>query len=379
MRINPITGIPARTRAGKGTTGSRGLAAAGLMGLLAVLAAGCASAPRAAAREELDRGPDWVYNTAAVYPEDRFVSAVGYGPDRETAEKNALGALVAVFGQTVEGETTAAYRYSQAVSEGLIGPKARDMEEQTEIDSAVKTSFAMDALVGAEIADRWVDNQDTHYAVAVMERIRGGLLYGALIDANEAVIRDLTDLSGEELNTLDACARYNLAGTVADANALFMNVLSVLNPASALALRDESRSGEYYRLRAGEIAQNIPIEVQVDGDRAGRIGAAFARALTDTGFRIGSAPSRYVLEAVLSLPEVDLPQNPNKFVRYIVDAGLRDTVTGQILFPYNINGREGHTTLSEAENRAIRAAETEILASYAEALSSWLASPPDRS
>jgi hypothetical protein len=293
---------------------------------------------------------------------------VGYGLDRETAEKNALGALVAVFGQTVWGETTAAYRYSRAVSEGLI-----DIGEQTEIDSAVKTSFAMHTLVGAEIADRWVDNQGTHYAVAVMERLRGGILYGGLIDSNKEVIRNLTNLSGEDLNTLDACIRYNLAATVADANTLFMNVLSVLNPASSLVLRDENRSGEYYRLRAREIAQNIPITVQVDQDRAGRIGTAFSRVMSDAGFRIGSVPSRYVLEAALFLSEVDLPQNPNKFVRYIVDAGLRDTITGQILFPYSINGREGHTTLSEAENRAISTAETEILSSYSKALRSWLA------
>jgi hypothetical protein len=335
----------------------------------------CASAPQVLSKDT-DRGPDWVYNTAAVYPEDRFVSAVGYGPDRESAEKNALGALVAVFGQNVEVETTAAYRYSQAVSEGII-----DMGEETEIDSAVKTSFAMNTLVGAEIADRWADNKDAHYAVAVMERMRGGLLYGGLIDSNKEIIRNLTALSGEDLNTLDACARYYLAATVADANALFVNVLSVLNPASAIAARDESRPGEYYRIQARDIARNIPIAVQVDQDRAGRIGAAFGRVLTDMGFRLGSAPSRYVLEAALSLPEVELPQNSNKFVRYIVDAGLRDTAAGQILFPYSINGREGHTTLSEAENRAIRAAEREILASYPEALGSWLARglPPESS
>jgi hypothetical protein len=341
---------------------------ASLLGIL-FFAGACAGAPRA--ETGTGRGPDWVYNTTAVYPEDRFVSAVGYGLDRESAEKNALGALVAVFGQAVEGETNAAYRYSRAVSEGFI-----DMGEESEIESAVKTSFAMDTLVGAEIADRWVDNRETHYAVALMERMRGGILYRGLIDSNEEIIRNLTALSGEELNTLDACARYNLAATVADANAVFINVLSVLNPASALALRDESRPGEYYRLRAREIAKNIPVAVQVDRDPAGRIGAAFARVLSDAGFRTGSVPSRYVLEVSLSLPEVDLPQNPNKFVRYIVDAGLRDTATGQILFPYNINGREGHTTLSEAENRAIRAAEREILASYAEALGSWLAGSP---
>ncbi|MDR1949895.1 MAG: LPP20 family lipoprotein [Spirochaetaceae bacterium] len=338
---------------------------AGLLCVL-LLAAGCAGTPRAVVSETA-KGPDWVYNTAAVYPEERFVSAVGYGLDRESAEKNALGGLVSVFGQTIQGETTATYTYSQALVSGLI-----DMGERSEIDSAVKTSFAMDTLVDAEIADRWVDNKDTHYAVAIMDRSGCELLYRGLIGTNEGIIRNLTDIPGEDRNSLEAYARYDLAATVADANAVFRNVLSVLNPASAIVSRDGLRTGEYYRLQAREIVQNIPVEVRVDRDVAGRIGAAFARVFSDTGFRTGGASSRYVLDVAFSLPEVELPQNQNKFVRYVIDANLRDTATGQVLFPYNINGREGHATLLEAENRAIRAAEEKIRSSYSEALASYL-------
>jgi hypothetical protein len=343
------------------------------LGLLAftllITLGGCASAPKSNAERDgaAERGPDWVYDTAAVFPENRFVSAVGYGLDRESAEKNALGALVSIFGQSVAGETTASYKYAEAVSEGAI-----DMREKSEIDSAVKTSFAMNSLIGAEIRDRWFDNKDTHYAVAVMERMRCGVLYGDLIESNAGSIRGLTAIPEAERFSLDAYARYGLAATVADANTVFINVLAVLNSAAAALYRDESRPGEFYRLAAREIAQNIPITVSVAGDRAGRIGAAFTQVVTDAGFKSGGEGTRYALEVTVSLEPVDIPQNPNKFVRYVIDATLWDAAAGQVLFPFNINGREGHISIPEAENRAFRAAEDKIRASYAEAFDSYL-------
>jgi hypothetical protein len=70
---------------------------------------------------------------------------------------------------------------------------------------------------------------------------------------------------------------------------------------------------------------------------------------------------------------VELARNENKFVRYTLDLNLRDTRSGQVLFPFNANGREGHVTQGEAENRAIRAAEGEIRGAYAGAFNAYLA------
>ena len=107
-------------------------------------------------------------------------------------------------------------------------------------------------------------------------------------------------------------------------------------------------------------------------DKDGRIRGAFAAALSGEGFRTGGGEARYVLDAALSIREVELPENPNKFVRYMIDANLRDTVSGVVLIPYSIEGREGHTSLSEAEVRAYRVAEEKIRKSYGEALRGYL-------
>jgi hypothetical protein len=127
-----------------------------------------------------------------------------------------------------------------------------------------------------------------------------------------------------------------------------------------------------YRLEAAAIMKAIPVSVTVEHDRDDRIRSAFASALSAVGFRTGVNTSRYQLQVRLSLTEVQLPNQTNKYTRYVIDGNLTDTSTGDILFPYNIHGREGHMTLLEAEARALRAAENKIKGDYAEALSAFL-------
>jgi hypothetical protein len=290
---------------------------------------------------------------------------VGFGRDREEAERNALGSLTAIFGRTVSGETRASYRYAEAVSEGLL-------EENREMESAVKTSFAMDSLIGAEIRDYWFDGLDTHYASALMDRLKCGILYNDLIESNQRIIEGLVALPRDRLNTLEAYSRYALAADIADANAVFINVLSVLSPASAAAGRALQPRGEEFRLAQVETARNIVIDVAVDQDRDGRVRAAVAAAFAAAGFGTGSG-GPYRMELSLLLSPVDLPGTSNQVVRYTVSGKLLETATGREIFPFTISGREGHLSQSEAENRALRVIEQKIRDDFGGEFTAYLA------
>jgi hypothetical protein len=329
--------------------------------LLVVLGA-CASSPASRSGE-----PAWVYDPGSLYQNELFVSAVGYGPDRSSAEKSALGNLISIFSQSVQGEIRTSQSYSEALSGGII-----DIKEKSEIVSAVNTSFAMDTLIGAEIKEGWFDGAGTHYALAAMDKMQCSLLYNDLIESNKRIIQNLLNVREEERYTLDTFTRYNLAGTIADANATFVNVLSVLNPIPTSLLRQGLKSGDDYRLEARDLCKNITMAVKVENDPGERISGAFSAVLTNAGFRLDAKDPRYVVEAAVSLSDVELPQNPNKFIRYVIDAKLIETTSNQVLFPYAINGREGHVNKSEAENRAVRAADEKIRETYTEQLVGYL-------
>jgi hypothetical protein len=167
---------------------------------------------------------------------------------------------------------------------------------------------------------------------------------------------------------MDSLARFQFAITLAEANKVFANVLSVIGSPVPPGMRQS----EDYRLEAADIVRAIPVSVIVEGDRENRIRSAFAAALTEAGFRTGGTGTAYQLQARLSFAEVQLPNQPNKFVRYTLDGNFVDRSGGEILFPYNVNGREGHLSISEAEARAVRAAEAKVKEDYAKTLSSFL-------
>jgi hypothetical protein len=292
---------------------------------------------------------------------------VGYGPERIAAEKNAFANLTALFGQSIQGELAVVTRYSEAVKSGVVSSS-----ENTDVSNAIKTSVDLQSLVGAEIRDYWYDGKSTHYAAAVMERGKTAILYTDMIKSNENIIAGLISMTSAEKNTLNGYSRYRLAGTIADANRTFANVLYIVGAEGTGIDIAKMKKGDDYRLEAANITGNIPIAINVTGDKADRIRGAFGSALNSQGFKSGGRNSRYTLDTSVVLDPVDLPNQQNKFVRYTIEARLTDSATGSVLFPYNISGREGHTSTSEAENRAVTAAERKINAEYGKLLASYL-------
>jgi hypothetical protein len=309
--------------------------------------------------------PDAVYT---VYDRNVYIAQGGNGGDRTQAEKDALSRLSAYFRQNIQGEQTASSRYQEAMRNGVVD----SYSENTSVTNTIRISLELDVLVGAEIVDYWFDGRSVHYAVAAMEKSKASVIYADMIRANQEVMKRLTNMTNAEKYTMDGYARYQLAANIADVNSIYGNVLSFVGTGGTGISPDKLERSADFRLEAASITKNIPIEVRVSNDRSNRIGSAFSQALSGAGFRIGTRNSPYALDVEISFSPVDLPNQQNKFVRYVVDANLIDTASGSILLPYNINGREGHLTVLEAENRAATAAEKKVGAEYGNALKTYL-------
>ena len=325
----------------------------------ALVLSACASSP--AQKGE----PAWVRDPYQSYNKAVYIAAVGHGPGRDNAEKDALAKLTAIFSQSVSSDSTSNYTYTQALEKSGTA-----WSENSGMAQTVKTSVKMNTLVGAEIKDVWDNGRGAWYASAAMDKAKTSLIYSELIGQNMKTIAKLTSLSAQDKQSFDGYARYQQAASFADANIVFANVMKVINPASLAG--EEFKSGDDYRIEAVEIARNIPVAVIVENDKQGRIRGAFSQALSVSGFRTGGPDSRYVLRAALAMEEVSFPGNPYKWMRYSLEGSLTDTSTGVILFPYNISAREGQNSLAEAENKALRHAETSIKESYAKALGNFL-------
>ena len=313
--------------------------------------------------------PVWMDNPDAVYPRSRFVTATGHGATRALAERDALGRIVGVFGQTVQADLRTVLTFSEAVVGGVI-----QVTEDTDIQNAITTSAQMDTLVGAEVTGRWHDAANNIYhAIAVMEKERTATIYSGLIRSNERIISELVNMPPQTRNSLDGFARYRLAATIADVNRVYANVLEIVGDTRGINLA-ELRGGDNYRIAAAEIVRNIPIGVVVTGDRGDRIRNAFTGVVTRAGFRSGAADSRYVIRVLYNVFPVELPGQPNQFVRFELIASLEDTAGGSsTLFAHpTMAGRDGHLTVFEAEERAFRTVERRISTEFEPAFTAFL-------
>jgi hypothetical protein len=328
----------------------------------------CASTPRA----NTSRGaePGWLNDPYRVYNRATTIAAVGYGSSRDAAEKAAFTALTAIFGQSIQSESTTSYSYTQALE-----ASGAAWSENSDVSQAVKTSVNMDTLIGAEIKDVY-QGSGTWYAAAALDKAKASMIYSDLINQNLASIANLTNLSAAEKQSFEGILKYHAAAALADANRIFANVKNVISPGSMMG--ENLKSGADFRLAAAEIAKVVPIAVTVENDRNNRVKGAFSLALASAGFRTGGTNSRYVLTASVALEEASFAGNPYRWIRYVMNSSLTDTASGAVLFPYSISGREGHNSISEAQNRSIQAIEKDIGEKYLAALSLYLARSPGK-
>jgi hypothetical protein len=328
-------------------------------------ASSSSASQQAAVSSSGSKKPAWVDSVESVYRSLQYVAAVGYASNREMAEKNALANLTGFFGQSIKADQTIKNTYSEAVKKGVTAGWTDDIH----IENIINTSASLDTLAGADIREVWHDTKNNvYYAAAVMEKAKAAAIYTEMVIANQNLINNLITMTSGEKNSMYGFSRYQLAAATADINTTYANVLKLLDALVPAGLV----KGDVYRLEAQNIAKTIPVGIIVKNDKAGRIQGAFAKALSDVGFRSGGNNSRYILNVNITVSPVDLPNTANKFARIELGADLADTVTKTVLIPYNFNSREGHATAAEAENRAYTAAERTIGEEYKDILFTYL-------
>jgi hypothetical protein len=327
-----------------------------------------ASSPSAQQQAAVSAGskkPAWVDSVESVFKKSQYVAAVGYASSREMAEKNAFANLTGFFGQSITADQKIKNTYSEAVKNGVTSGWTDDIN----IENVIKTSASLETLAGADIKEVWHDaKNNVYYAAAVMEKSKAAAVYTEMVIANQNLIKNLITMTSALKNTLEGFSRYQFAAAVADINTTYANVLKLIDALVPSGLV----KGDEYRLEAQNIAKTIPVGITVKNDKAGRIQGAFAKALSDVGFRSGGNNSRYILNVNITVSPVDLPNAANKFARIELGADLTDTITKTVLIPYNFNSREGHATAAEAENRAYAAAERNIGEEYKDILFTYL-------
>ena len=326
------------------------------------------SADAASSSVQPERGgaqPAWINDPYQAFSREKYIAAVGYGPDRAEAERRAFANLTALFGQSVRAETSIATAYSEAISQGII-----TVSENTKVRDEIATAASLDTLIGAEIAGVWDNTRGMVYAAARMDKERTVTVYTEMIRNNQRIIDELTTMGTAQKNTFDGYARYKLAGGVASINTQYASVVTQAGGSTASL---NLKSAESYNIEAKNIIGNITVAVRVTGDQNNRIQGAFAKVISDHGLRTRGTTSPYTVVATATYSEALFPNNPNKFCRYTISADLIENASGSSLLPFTTTGRTGHSTYEEARTRAVLEMERTIADTFSGALEEYLA------
>ncbi|GHV90685.1 hypothetical protein AGMMS50268_11880 [Spirochaetia bacterium] len=330
-----------------------------LAGLLLIMMwASCATSSGGNAGAAAEAAPLWVTDRNAAFPDSRWLCVVESDRDKNTAQAAALNALARVFRTDILAVTNAYQEFAQ-VAAGSGNKKIAAFTESKDFAQEVTTTSNITGLIGVQ-SDVWTAKDGMSHANARMNRAECAARYSAMIRENEKVIGLLKEEAARSPGTFDAFESLNFALTVAVVTDSFQSLLEVLD-SGATSRRPNYGNADAVKLLVQEAARSVIITVQVQDDVSDRIAKAFAAFLEKKGFRTNSSGANsYLLAAKLELEDVALGNNqPNKFVRYLLTAGLKDG-DGKEVFSYSGNGREGHVSESEARQRALRAAEASI-------------------
>ena len=333
---------------------------------ISLLLAACAGSPKAG------KVPLWVTDPAAAFPDSEWLCVVEQDVDARTAERTAVTKLAQIFRVDLYSVTTVNEQFAQAVT-STRWRKVSVSTDTLEFAQELVSTSAISGLVGLRV-ESWTERTGRAFANARMNRKECSARYSAMIRENEKTIAQLQEEAKQNPETFEAYQLINLAHNFALVTDNLHSLLTVIDP-SAISRRPAYGNADAVKGQLQTVARTVAVAVRVSGDTGGRIATALAECFNSRGFRTNAGGTNlYTLVASFRMEDVDMGNSRNKFVRYLLDCSLKNRDGVEIL-SFSESGREGHLTESEAQQRAIRAAEQSIgTAGFAAKFETFLAS-----
>jgi hypothetical protein len=207
------------------------------------------------------------------------------------------------------------------------------------------------------------------YAAAYVEKEKTVIIYTQLIRINQNNIENLTSMNDAQKNTFDGYARYKLAALLADINAEYANIVSLVGGSTASL---NLTGADTLILEMANIIKHISVGFNAKNDSNNRVRDAFAKVLSGEGLRTQGSNPPYILEIDIGMSEAKFTDNDFLYCRYTLSANLVEKATGAVLFPFNVTDREGHIAYIEAQNRAFVSMEKAVNEEYPDAFRQYL-------
>lgn len=308
--------------------------------------------------------PAWVENPKSVYPESKYLVAVGDGDTRRAAENAADANLARIFESHIESD-------ERLVDQTRETGKA--FERTTDFTADINI-LSSQTLYNIQHAEAWLDKTGRIHAVAYLDRRETAAIYRGKIDEQTSRVRSLLANAGPTDNPLKRYATLRAANRHAAEAQYLLSQLKVIHPRSVPGVTPEYKQSDITKAVA-ETAKQIRVQIDVDGDDQRRMTSCLEELITRYGFVAGT-PEVLKIDGRVAVNDTGQRTADLVFVRYELAVQVKDT-EGNVLISINEKGREGHVSLTEARVRALRTLENAINAGGAQRLDAYFDSLVD--
>ena len=299
--------------------------------------------------------PDWVLNPSSVYPDSDYVSAVGIGISRQEAEREATAALTREIRQRVQAEIKAE---ESLENDGSGWTQSNKMASSVDTTSDVEIS----GITIQEVYSVKRGKDEDWYALALIDRQKTGSYYKTKAQGNIDVINAKIVEAYKNPNTFSSAEILHEAVVLAEDTDMYLDILSVVNSKMRSLLIPDYKNAQAVAELERQMRAAVSVYIDVDQDVNGRIQAAFKSILKKYSVTtsLDKNTASYTLVVNVSFTPFEMPDVTNKYARYVLDAAMVESATGNTVFTFSENGREAHLTESEAIQRALRTTEQSI-------------------
>lgn len=303
--------------------------------------------------------PDWIDTPGRRFPAQRFLTGVGSGIDRTTADNRAKALIAEVFSARIEASS------SFSESERLVGQGQGERLQSSR--QAIRTTTRRD-IAGVAIAESWRDETGLFWSLAVLDRQRAAQTFAAEIESLDArLARDLAaetapdDQDKAEANAIQSAPSLSRARRAVRVQAALRKRdqlsrdLAIVAPGHVVvAPTVDLVAAERW---ANESLRQLIVTIAADPHpNSESLISSVSRSLASLGIGVAKSAEAADLRIHLAISITPpLVQDGWHWARGTVRVDILDARQNQELRSFEASGRKSSTDAVEAERRLLEA------------------------
>lgn len=301
--------------------------------------------------------PTWINEPYSNYQTGYFV-AVGNDKTKSIAELNAVSELAGIFSRDVKSNTVANSSMTQIEEDSITS-----LISEQNLNQQIIVNIDQRNLIGIEIAETFYDdNKDQWYALAVLDKQKAEKIYSKEIESSYKKINQNYNEAKIKTNNFDKLRYLYKCKKEAQYVQSLIVRLQVINFEAAETIQRTDISENKFNIEFNNIANKVPISIQVNNDLNNEIKIACSDVFESYGFKIQEQANN-----VLS---VDLENNFRTV--YDPDAVYCESniainlklSSEQIVFPFNYTNRAAGKNQELAQKKEYNNLSTIIKTEY---------------